>query len=93
MKNQPPSDRHQLYLTSATDLRLLGYEILDTHLGLKGKDASDYLDKYFNAAFRHYDTAGTGEIEVDRIGSFFRYLSGNMAINLHWFNLFKFVII
>ena len=75
MKNQPPSDRHQLYLTSATDLRYVGYEILNTHLNLKGKYASDYLDYIFNDAFRHYDTDGIKEIEFDRIGGFFTYLT------------------
>ena len=33
------------------------YEIVDTHLGLKGKDAEDYLDKYFDKTWDHFDTA------------------------------------
>ena len=82
-KSTPTGQPSGVFVFRPKDARYAAYEILDTHLGLKGKDASDYLDKYFDAAFRHYDTAGTGEIEVDRIGGFFRYLTGNMAINLH----------
>ena len=59
------------------------YEILDTHMGLKGKDAEDYLDKYFDKTFAHFDTANYGYVESDRMSSFFRYLTGNMQINLH----------
>ena len=63
--------------------KMAAYEILDTHLGLKGKDAEDYLDKYFDKSFTHFDTANYGYIEVDRMSSFFRYLTGNMQIDLH----------
>lgn len=59
------------------------YEILKTHLGLTGKAAQDYIDKNFQAAFDHFDTASLGYIEADRMGSFFRYLTGNMRIQLH----------
>ena len=63
--------------------RMAALEILDTHMGLKGKDAQDYLDKYFDKTFRHFDTANAGEIEAERMSGFFRYLTGNMQITLH----------
>ena len=63
--------------------KMAAYEILDTHLGLKGKAAEDYLNKYFDKTFRHFDTAGDGEIEAERMSGFFRFLTGNMQINLH----------
>ena len=63
--------------------KMAAYEILDTHLGLKGKDAEDYLDKYFDKSFKHFDTANYGYIEADRMSSFYRYLTGNMQIDLH----------
>ena len=59
------------------------YEIIDTHLGLKGAEAEDYLNKYFDKTFAHFDTANYGYIEADRMSGFFRYLCGNMQINLH----------
>ena len=59
------------------------YEILDTHLGLQGKEAEDYLNKYFDKTFDHFDTAGDGMIEADRMSGFFRFLCGNMQIDLH----------
>ena len=65
------------------DARFASYEILQTHLGLKGKEAEDYLNKYFDKTFRHFDTGNFGEIEAERMPGFFRFLTGNMQINLH----------
>ena len=59
------------------------WEILETHLGLKGKEASDYMAQNFDKTFRHFDTAGDGKIEAARMSSFFRFLCGNMQITLH----------
>ena len=59
------------------------YEVVGTHLGLKGKDAEDYISKYFDSTFKHFDTSGSGEIEAARMSGFFRYLCGNMQITLH----------
>ena len=59
------------------------WEILSTHLGLKGKDAEDYMNKNFDSTWRHFDTANDGKIEPDRMSGFFRFLCGNMQINLH----------
>ena len=59
------------------------WEILDTHMGLKGAEAQAYLDQYFQKTWEHFDTAGDGEIEADRMSGFFRFLCGNMQITLH----------
>ena len=58
-------------------------EILKTHLNLEGKAADDYLDKYFDKTWEHFDTASDGKIETARMGGFFRFLCANMQINLH----------
>ena len=58
-------------------------EILETHLGLKGKANDDYLDQYFEKTWEHFDTASDGKIETARMGGFFRFLCANMQINLH----------
>merc|ERR1712100_342277 len=65
------------------EAKAAAYEILDTHMGLTGKDAEDYLDKYLEPTFKHFDTANYGYIEADRMPGFFRYLTGNMQIDLH----------
>ena len=59
------------------------YEILKTHMGLEGAAAEDYLNQYLEKTFTHFDTANYGYVEADRMSSFFRYLTGNMQINLH----------
>ena len=63
--------------------RMASMEILKTHLKLEGKAAEDYLDKYFNKTWDHFDTADEGEITTDRMASFFRFLTANMQIILH----------
>ena len=63
--------------------RLAGNEVVQTHLGLKGDELNAYMDKYFDKTWRHFDTADAGEIEVARMGGFFRFLCANMQINLH----------
>ena len=60
----------------------LAYEVLETHLGLKGKEAKDYMKKYFDKTWDHFDTADQGSIEVERMSPFMRYFTGNMQINL-----------
>ena len=64
--------------------KMAAYEIIKTHLGLaEGKAQEDYMDQYFDKTWKHFDTAGDGKIEAARMGGFFRFLCGNMQINLH----------
>ena len=58
-------------------------EVVETHLGLKGKAREDYLDKYLDKTWDHFDTAGDGKIETERMSGFFRFLCANMQIDLH----------
>mmetsp|Transcript_32419 Transcript_32419/g.49590 ORF Transcript_32419/g.49590 Transcript_32419/m.49590 type:complete len:157 (-) Transcript_32419:59-529(-) len=58
-------------------------EVVETHLGLTGQAREDYLDKYFEKTWKHFDTADDGKIEPSRMGGFFRFLCGNMQITLH----------
>ena len=52
-------------------------EILKTHLGLEGQKADEYMDQYFDKTWKHFDTAGDGKIEADRMPGFYRFLCGN----------------
>ena len=58
-------------------------EVVHTHLGLSGKDLDGFMDKYFEKTWEHFDTAGDGKIEPERMGGFYRFLCGNMQITLH----------
>ena len=58
------------------------HEILKTHMQLEGKAAEDYLNQYFDKTWRHFDTADEGKIEAERMSGFYRFLTGNMQINL-----------
>ena len=58
-------------------------EITETHLGLKGDAKEDYINKYLDKTFEHFDTAADGKIETERMSGFFRFFCANMQINLH----------
>ena len=36
-------------------------EVVHTHLGLSGKALDEFMDKYFEKTWEHFDTAGTAE--------------------------------
>ena len=58
-------------------------EVINTHLGLSGDAGDKFLDKYFDKTWDHFDTAGDGKIEPERMGGFMRFLCGNMQVVLH----------
>merc|ERR1712227_290588 len=82
-KATPEGVKTGKFVLGPMEAKMAAYEILKTQLNLDGKAAQDYMDQNFQAAFDHYDSAATGEIEVERAASFFRYLTGNMAVKLH----------
>ncbi len=61
------SELSDVFFFRFRDVRYAAYERLDTHLGLKSKDAFHYLDKYIDDTFIHYDTGGTEEIYVTEL--------------------------
>ena len=82
-KSTPEGKPTGEFVFRPVDARVAALEILDTHMGLKGQAAQDYLDANFDKTFAHFDTANEGVISADRMSGFFRYLTGNMQINLH----------
>ena len=71
------------FIFKPMEAKMAAYEILETHMGLTGKAAEDYMDANFQKTFDHFDTAGNGYIEADRMSGFYRYFTGNMQITLH----------
>ena len=71
------------FVFQKANAKMAAYEIVDTHLGLKGEAADKYLAQYFDKTWTHFDTAGDGKIEAARMSGFFRFLCGNMQITLH----------
>ena len=61
--------------------RLAAQEILSTHMSMT--DAAEreaFLEKNFENAWTHYDTAGAGQLDVQTMLPFFRYMLGNNQI-------------
>ena len=50
------------------------YEVLATHLGLKGEAAEAHLKKYFQPVWDHMDVNQTGALEAIEINKFMRDL-------------------
>ena len=71
------------FVFKKANAEMAAYEILETHMGLTGKKAQDYMDKYFDKTWKHFDTADDGKIEAARMSGFYRFLCGNMQIDLH----------
>ena len=67
------------YLTA----RHAAYEILNTHMGLTGQAAEDYLNKNFDKTWQHFETHGNGKIDAARMSGFFRFLCSNQQLELH----------
>ncbi len=62
--------------------QLVAEEVLDTHMGLRGKARSDYMDKNFDRAFKEFDPIGTGRIDAQMMQPMMRYLCGNTMTDL-----------
>ena len=58
------------------------YEVLDTHLGLKGEAANTHLAKYFDAVWDHYDVNKTGSLEAVELNHFMRDLCKPVKENI-----------
>ena len=50
------------------------YEVLATHLNLKGKEAEAHLKKYFETTWQHMDVNNEGKLEAIEINHFMRNL-------------------
>ena len=50
------------------------YEVLETHLGLKGADADKHLAKYFDQVWNHFDVLEKGALEAVELNKFMRDL-------------------
>ena len=72
-KNGAKPETHKLLKKfKKVNARLAAEEILDTHMGLTGKEASAYMDKNFEKTFKTLDPGNQGYIEVERMQDFFR---------------------
>ena len=50
------------------------YEVLATHLDLKGKQADEHLKKYFDKTWEHMDVNNEGRLEAVELNHFMRTL-------------------
>ena len=50
------------------------YEVLETHLGLKGEAADAHLNKYFDEVWDHTDVLKEGKLEAIEMNKFMRTL-------------------
>ena len=57
-------------------------EVLETHKGLKGSALSDYLGTYFKRTWDHFDVNKDGELGVENMPAFMRFLSSDQTLNL-----------
>ena len=52
----------------------ISLEVVETHMGLNGGEAINYLNEYFQKAWDHFDVNKDGYIEAERMPTFLRFL-------------------
>ena len=57
-------------------------EVLSTHKGISGSALSDYLGTYFKRTWDHFDVNKSGELGVEVMPAFMRFLSSDQTLNL-----------
>merc|ERR1712167_300544 len=57
-------------------------EVLSTHKGLSGAALSDYLKTYFPRTWAHFDVNKGGELGVENMPAFMRFLASDQTLNL-----------
>ena len=57
-------------------------EVLGSHKGLKAKELSEYMSTYFKRTWDHYDVTKSGELGVETMPAFMRFLSSDQTLNL-----------
>ena len=62
------------FLVTHDKTKAAAIEVLSTHLDMKDKVATDYLDKYFEAVWKHMDVNETGKLEAVELNKFMRTL-------------------
>ena len=77
-KGQDPQRTHKFYLTPES-ARTAATEILATHFGMSGKEASEYLAANFDSVWNYYDVNREGRIDVVGSGTFMRRLTHKLG--------------
>ena len=71
-----------VFTMDETAMKAAAYEVLNTHKGISGSAADQYLATYFAKAWGHFDVNKTGEIPVYRSAEFMRFLCSDQNMSL-----------
>merc|ERR1719258_409000 len=62
--------------------RAAASEVLATHKGLSGAALASYLDTYFPRTWAHFDVNKSGELGVEVMPAFMRFLASDQTLTL-----------
>merc|ERR1712070_868450 len=71
-----------VFTMDETAMKAAAYEVLDTHKGITGSAADQYLATYFAKAWGHFDVNKSGSIPVVRTPEFMRFLCSDQNMSL-----------
>jgi len=71
------------FWVSKANTKKASYEVLATHLGLKGAAAKEHLKKYFDEVWNHMDVLNKGVLNVVELNHFMRSLCKPVAEHIH----------
>ena len=78
----PPTMAILLRTVTEAATKAASSEVLGSHKGLKAKELSEYMSTYFKRTWDHYDVTKSGELGVETMPAFMRFLSSDQTLNL-----------
>merc|ERR1719263_2648247 len=80
-KNEDESPNGAFFMDEAST-RAASSEVLSSHKALKGAELAEYMKTYFPRTWAHYDVNKAGQIGVEMMPQFMRFLASDQTLNL-----------
>merc|ERR1711981_752189 len=80
-KNEDESPNGSFFMDEAAT-RAASTEVLATHKALKGAELQSYMKSYFPRTWAHYDVNKAGNLGVEVMPAFMRFLASDQTLNL-----------
>ena len=80
-KNEDGTPNGKFFMNEAIT-KQAALEVLKTHKKLDGKEAEEYMKQYFDRTWAHFDVTKDGNLDVDVMPQFMRFLASDQALEL-----------
>lgn len=80
-KNEDGTPNGKFFMSEAITKKA-ALEVLKTHKKLDGKEAEEYMKQYFARTWAHFDVTHDGNLDVDVMPQFMRFLASDQQLEL-----------